>query len=59
MMAGIDIQKPLTSQDIEDANKIALLFASINDSKRDQALIYLSALRDRQMMEDAGNVKQA
>lgn len=58
-MIGTDIQKPLTSQDIEDGNKIALLFSTISESKRDQALIYLSALRDRQMLEDAGKVKQA
>ncbi len=58
-MLNMDIQKPLTSQDIEDGNKIALLFSTISESKRDQALIYLSALRDRQMLEDAGKVKQA
>lgn len=52
-MSITDIPNPLTIQDIEDGKRIALLFSTISDSKRDQALIYLSALRDRQMLEDA------
>lgn len=58
-MISVDLPRPLTRQDIEDGKKIAQLFASISDAKQDQALIYLSALRDRQMIEDERKLKQA
>lgn len=43
--------KPLTKEDIRDGKKIADLFESLDEVSEAMALTYLSALRDKQLME--------
>ena len=39
-------------KDIEDGKKIATLFESLNEDDKNAAVVYLSALRDRQLREE-------
>lgn len=43
--------KPLTKEDISDAKKIAELFADFDPISEAMALTYLSALRDKQLVD--------
>lgn len=44
--------KPLTKEDINEGKKIAELFASFDEMSEAMALTYLSALRDKQLVDD-------
>ncbi len=37
-----------TNKDIEDAKKIVFIFSNLSEDKKTQAIIYLSALRDKE-----------
>ena len=41
----------LTSKDIEDGRKISVLFSSLSEEGKTMALVYLSALRDREIAD--------
>lgn len=43
--------KPLTKKDVNDAKKIADLFSCFDPISEAMALTYLSALRDKQLVE--------
>lgn len=42
----------LTEKDKKDANKIKELFLSLDENEKNMAIIYLSALRDRQLVDE-------
>lgn len=42
----------LTEKDIEDGKKISALFSNISDESKMMAIVYLSALRDKEIAED-------
>ena len=45
--------KPLlTEKDKKDGNKIKELFLSLDENEKNMAIVYLSALRDRQLVDD-------
>lgn len=44
--------RPLTKEDINEGKKIAELFASFDEMSEAMALTYLSALRDKQLVDD-------
>ena len=45
------MKKALTITDVEDAKKIAEIFESLDINGKLQARAYLSALRDKEMLE--------
>lgn len=45
----------LTEKDKQDAKKINDIFLELDEKTKDQAMIYLSALRDKQMIDQAKN----
>ena len=45
--------KPLlTEKDKKDGNKIKELFLSLDENEKNMAIIYLSALRDRKLVDE-------
>lgn len=44
--------KPLTKEDINEGKKIAELFAGLDEVSEAMALTYLSALRDKQLVDE-------
>lgn len=46
--------KVLTEKDLEDGKKIKELFESLGEEEKNMALIYMSALRDRSMIQQTG-----
>lgn len=50
------MEKYLTEKDKQDAKKIKEIFLTLDEKTKDQAMIYLSALRDKQMIDQSKNV---
>ena len=50
---GGETMKPLlTEKDKKDGNKIKELFLSLDENEKNMAIIYLSALRDRKLVDE-------
>lgn len=45
-------------KNLDDAKKIAEIFKEISDESRTMALVYLSALRDKEMADSARQLQQ-
>ena len=41
----------LTNKDIEDGKKVSALFSNISEESKMMAIVYLSALRDKEIAE--------
>ncbi|WP_313525403.1 hypothetical protein [Anaerotignum sp.] len=46
--------KRLTKKDIEDGKKISVMFATLDEVSKTMAMVYLSALRDKQLVSKCG-----
>lgn len=44
------MKKRLSQKDIEDGKKINEIFQNLGEKEKDMAIVYLSALMDRQMV---------
>ncbi len=42
------MSKNFTNKDMEDAKKIVFIFSDLSEEKKTQAIVYLSALRDKE-----------
>jgi len=49
--------KNLTNRDIEDGKKISFIFSNLSEENKTIAMVYLSALRDKEIA-DSVNKKQ-
>lgn len=47
----IVMQNKLTGKDIEDGKRISALFSNISEESKMMAIVYLSALRDKEIAE--------
>lgn len=45
----------LTEKDIEDGKRISAIFKVLDEDDKNQAIVYLSALRDRKMISESRN----
>lgn len=45
--------KTLTKQDIEDGKKISVIFSNLSEENKTMAMVYLSALRDKEVADKA------
>lgn len=43
--------KTFTHKDIEDGRKISIVFSSLSDENKAMAMVYLSALRDKEIAD--------
>ena len=46
----------MSKKDLEDAKAIAELFATLSEENKNQCLIYISALRDKQIISETKSV---
>lgn len=44
-----------TSKDIEDGKKISSLFSTLSEENKTMAIVYLSALRDKEIADSSKN----
>lgn len=49
----------LISQDIEDGKRIADIFATLSEENKNMAIVYLSALRDKEIADSCKNQKES
>lgn len=49
--------KTLTSRDIDEGKKISTLFSTLSEESKTMAIVYLSALRDKEIA-DSGKEKR-
>jgi len=45
--------KNLTTKDIEDSKKISAIFATLSEENKTMAIVYLSALRDKEIADSS------
>lgn len=43
----------LSSKDIEDGKKISAIFSNLSEENKTMAIVYLSALRDKEVADNA------
>lgn len=43
----------LTDRDISDATRISVLFSTLSEESKTMAMVYLSALRDKEVVDSA------
>ena len=48
----------MTKQDIQDGKKIAELFAILSEENKNMAIVYLSALRDKELADSSKDNSQ-
>lgn len=48
-----------SKKDIEDAKKISSIFADISEESKMMAIVYLSALRDKEIMDRDKQLQEA
>lgn len=46
--------KKMTQKDLEDGKKISDVFASLDEVSKTMAMVYISALRDKQLVSKCG-----
>ena len=49
----------LNEKDISDATKISLLFSTLSEEDKTMAMVYMSALRDKEIAEDSRELQEA
>ena len=49
----------LTNKDIEDGKKIAALFSKLSEENKTMAMVYLSALRDKEIADGGRQLQEA
>lgn len=47
------MKRNLTSKDIEDGKRISALFSTLSEENKTMAIVYLSALRDKEVADSA------
>ena len=47
----------LSPNDIEEGKKISLIFSKLSEENKIMAMVYLSALRDKEIADEASNKK--
>lgn len=45
------MNQQLTSKEIEDARRISLIFSKLSEENKTMAMVYLSALRDKELAD--------
>lgn len=50
---GGNMAKTLTSKDIEDGKKISAIFSNLSEENKTMAIVYLSALRDKEIADSS------
>lgn len=45
----------LSPNDIEEGKKISLIFSKLSEENKTMAMVYLSALRDKEIADEASN----
>ena len=50
--------KNLTNKDIEDGKKISLIFAGLSEENKTMAMVYLSALRDKEIADSSKQLSE-
>lgn len=48
----------LTSNDIDDGKKISILFSNLSEENKTMAMVYLSALRDKEIADSARELQE-
>lgn len=51
------MSRTLTSKDIDDGKRISMLFSNLSEENKTMAIVYLSALRDKEIA-DSGKKKE-
>lgn len=47
------MEQQLTNKDIEDGRRISLIFSELSEENKTMAMVYLSALRDKDIADNA------
>lgn len=47
------MKQQLTNKDIEDGRRISLIFSELSEENKTMAMVYLSALRDKDIADNA------
>lgn len=50
--------KNLTNKDIEDGKKISVIFSGLSEENKTMAMVYLSALRDKEIADGARQLQE-
>lgn len=50
--------KNLTNKDIEDGKKISLIFSNLSEENKTMAMVYLSALRDKEIADSGKQLQE-
>lgn len=48
----------LTKKDIEEGKKISLIFSKLSEENKTMAMVYLSALRDKEIADESSKKEQ-
>lgn len=51
------MRKALTSKEIEEGKKISTLFSGLSEGSKTMAIVYLSALRDKEIADSGKNMR--
>ena len=49
----------LSNKDIEDGKKISMLFSDLSEENKTMAMVYLSALRDKEVADSTKQLQEA
>jgi hypothetical protein len=52
------VAEALSQKDIKDGEKICILFSNLSEENKTMAMVYLSALRDKEMAEQVNKQKK-
>jgi hypothetical protein len=52
------VAEVLSQKDIKDGEKICILFSNLSEENKTMAMVYLSALRDKEMAEQVNKQKK-
>ncbi len=50
--------RPLTKKEIDEGKKISALFSTLSEENKIMAIVYLSALRDKEIADSSGKKKR-
>lgn len=50
--------KNLTNKDIEDGKKISIIFSNLSEENKTMAMVYLSALRDKEIADSGKQLQE-
>ena len=49
----------LTTKDIEDGKKISMIFSTLSEENKTMAMVYMSALRDKEVADSTKQLQEA